>query len=120
MLHETKLVQYCVGGGTWKVKAEEGVLTKYDAVEIGFTGFSGQHVYYHDGSTDSTIQVSVRERACVYISLCVLSPASSPFPTSYIFYILLLTLSLTHIAYTGGELLDSQCHAGPRFGFIQR
>jgi hypothetical protein len=56
-LHETKLVQYCVGGGTWKVKAEEGVLTRYDAVEIGFTGFSGQHVYYHEGSMDSTVQV---------------------------------------------------------------
>ncbi len=56
-LHETKLVQYCVGGGTWKVKAEEGILTKYDAVEIGFTGFSGTHVYFHDGSMDSTIQV---------------------------------------------------------------
>lgn len=57
VLHETKVVQYCVGGGTWKVKAEEGRLTKYDAVEVGFTGFSGQHVYFHDGSTDSTIQV---------------------------------------------------------------
>jgi len=56
-LHETKLVQYCVGGGTWKVKAEEGVLTRHDAVEIGFTAFSGQHVYFHDGSMDSTVQV---------------------------------------------------------------
>ncbi|EWM25535.1 conserved uncharacterized protein [Nannochloropsis gaditana] len=56
-LHETKMVQYCVGGGTWKVKAEEGMLTKYDALEIGFTGFSGQHVYFHDGSMDSTVQV---------------------------------------------------------------
>jgi hypothetical protein len=57
VLDETKVVQYCVGGGTWKVKAEEGRLTKYDAVEVGFTGFSGQHVYFHDGSMDSTIQV---------------------------------------------------------------
>lgn len=55
-----KVVEYTVGGGLWKVVSEAGVDTHdkvFDLVEIGFTGFSGQHVYFQDGSTDSDVQV---------------------------------------------------------------
>jgi len=55
VFQEVKLVQYCVGRGTWRVKAEDGA--RLDSVEVGFVGFSGQHTYFRDGSTDSIVQV---------------------------------------------------------------
>jgi hypothetical protein len=33
-LHEVKVVQYCVGRGTWRVKADSGASSLMDSVEV--------------------------------------------------------------------------------------
>lgn len=109
------MVQYCVGRGTWRIKADEGMDTvlKLDSVEVGFVGFSGQHTYFYDGSTDSVVQVRRKK------SMHALSILESPLwlgPLARSFSGLTDMMDSIGKQFTGRELLGAEPSAWAGLG----